>query len=123
MTRSIFDTNDIPYYHSSYVLWETAMIVIREQLKQENQRKLFKKLLLMTIRPEFNYGGEAASIVLFKFLCVSVVPVVSLVSFRWFQWFRFGVLGFSICLNFAPPLLLWSLGLLNRFAGQFFPKL
>ena len=78
MTRSIFDTNDIPYYHSSYVLWETAMIVIREQLKQENQRKLFKKLLLMTIRPEFNYGGEAASIVLFKFLYV----------FRWFRWYR-----------------------------------
>ena len=34
------------------------------------QRKLFEKLLFMTIRPEFNNGGvtEAASIVLFKFL-------------------------------------------------------
>ena len=42
----------------------------KKQLKQENQRKLFEKLLFMTIRPEFNNGGaiEAVSMVLFKFL-------------------------------------------------------
>ena len=38
------------------MLWETAKIVIKEELKQENQRKLFEKLLFMTIRPEFNNG-------------------------------------------------------------------
>ena len=44
--------------------------MIKEQLKQEYQRKLFEKLLFMTMRPEFNNGGviEAVSIVLFKFL-------------------------------------------------------
>ena len=44
--------------------------MIKEQLKQENQRKLFDKLLFMTTRPEFSNSGivEAVSIVLFKFL-------------------------------------------------------
>ena len=44
------------WFHSLYVLWETAKIVIKEQVKQENQRKLFEKLSFMTIRPEFNNG-------------------------------------------------------------------
>ena len=41
-----------------------------QQLKRKNQRKLFQKLLFMTIRLEFNDGGvtQAVSIVLFKFL-------------------------------------------------------
>ena len=85
--------------------------MIKEQLKQENQRKLFEKLLFMTVRPEFNDVGviEAVSIVLFTFYSffggfasvfrcfrfgVSAVPMVSVVSFR---WFRFGVSGFSTC--------------------------
>ena len=44
--------------------------MIKEQLKQENQRKLLEKLLFMTVHPEFNNGDviEAVSIVLFKFL-------------------------------------------------------
>ena len=65
--------------------------MIKEQLKQENQRKLFGKSLFMTIRPEFNNGGaiEAVAIVLFKFF--SVVPVVSVVSLLSFRWFRFVV--------------------------------
>ena len=54
--------------------------MIKEQLKQENERKLFEKLLLTTIRPEFNNGGvtEAVSIVLFNFfIAFSVVSAVS----------------------------------------------
>ena len=54
----------------SFYVWETTKIGIKEQLKQENQRKLFDKLLFKTICPEFNNGGviKAVSIVLFKFL-------------------------------------------------------
>ena len=100
------------WFHSSYVLWETAKIVIKEQLKQENQRKLFEKLLFMIIRPEFKTVGCFDRFVQ-VFIAVSVVSVVSLVSFRcfggsggfvsvfrWFRrfrWFRFGVSGFSTC--------------------------
>ena len=87
------------------MLWETAKIVIKEQLKQENQRKLFEKLLFMTIRPEFKTVGCFDRFVQ-VFIAVSVVSVVSLasfrcfggfagfnsvfpvVSFRWFRWFR-----------------------------------
>ena len=90
------------WFNSSYVLWETAKIVIKEQLKQENQRKLFEKLLFMIIRPEFRTVGCFDRFVQ-VFIAVSVVSVVSLVSFRWFRfgvslvsavsfwWFRFGV--------------------------------
>ena len=93
------------WFHSSYVLWETAKIVIEEQLKQENQRKLFEKLLFMIIRPEFKTVGCFDRFVQ-VFIAVSVVSVVSLVSFRcfggfggsggfvsvfrWFRWFRSG---------------------------------
>ena len=87
------------WFHSSYVLWETAKIVIKEQLKQENQRKLFEKLLFMIIRPEFKTVGCFDRFVQ-VFIAVSVVSVVSLVSFRcfggfvsvfrWFRWFRSG---------------------------------
>jgi len=72
---------------NSHVLWEAVKIVIKEQLKQQNPRKIFKGVLLMAIRPQFNDGGViyAASIVhvLFKFLK----------QFLWFwrfQWFRAG---------------------------------
>ena len=93
------------WFHSSYVLWETAKIVIKEQLKQENQRKLFEKLLFLTIRPEFNNSR------LLRSFCSSLIAV-SVVSFRcsggfvsvfrWFSFrcsggFRFGVPGFSTC--------------------------
>ena len=87
------------------MLWETAKIVIKEQLKQENQRKLFEKLLFMIIRPEFKTVGCFDRLVQ-VFIAVSVVSVVSLVSFRcfggfggsggfvsvfrWFRWFRSG---------------------------------
>ena len=82
------------------IFWETAKIVIKEQLKQENQRKLFEKLLFMTIRPEFKTVGCFDRFVQ-VFIAVSVVSVVSVVSlvsfpcfggfvsmFRWFRWFR-----------------------------------
>ena len=90
------------------MLWETAKIVIKEQLKQENQRKLFEKLLFMIIRPEFKTVGCFDRFVQ-VFIAVSVVSVVSFRWFRWFRfgvslvsvvsfrWFRFGVSGFSIC--------------------------
>ena len=94
------------------MLWETAKIVIKEQLKQQNQRKLFDKLLFMTIRPEFKTVGCFDRFVQ-VFIAVSVVSVVSLVSFRCFggfglslvsvvsfRWFRFGVSGFSTCPSF-----------------------
>ena len=90
------------------MLWETAKIVIKEQLKQENQRKLFEKLLFMIIRPEFKTVGCFDRFVQ-VFIAVSVVSVVSFrcfggfggsggsggfVSvFRWFRrfrWFRSG---------------------------------
>ena len=87
------------------MLWETAKIVIKEQLKQENQRKLFEKLLFMTIRPEFKTVGCFDHFVQ-VFIAVSVVSVVSfrcfggfggsggfLSVFRWFRrfrWFRSG---------------------------------
>ena len=74
------------WFHSSYVLWETAKIVIKEQLKQENQRKLFEKLLFMIIRPEFKTVGCFDRFVQ-VFIAVSVVSVVSLVSFRCFGGF------------------------------------
>ena len=87
------------WFHSSYVLWETAKIVIKEQLKQENQRKLFEKLLFTTIRPEFKTVGCFDRFVQ-VFIAVSVVSAVSLrcfggsggfVSvFRWFRRFRSG---------------------------------
>ena len=73
--------NRIFWFHSSYVLWETAKIVIKEQLKQENQRKLFEKLLFITIRPEFNNSRLLRSF-------SSSLIAFSVVSFR---WFRFGV--------------------------------
>ena len=60
--------------------------MIKKQLKQKNERKLFEKLLFMTIRPEFNNGG-----CLDRFVQVFIAfSVVSLVSFR---WFRSGVSG------------------------------
>ena len=74
------------WFHSTYVLWETAKIVIKEQLKQENQRKLFEKLLFMIIRPEFKTVGCFDRFVQ-VFIAVSVVSVVSLVSFRCFGGF------------------------------------
>ena len=77
------------WFHSSYVLWETAKIVIKEQLKQKNQRKIFEKLLFMTIRPEFKTVGCFDRFVQ-VFIAVSVVSVVSLVpvvSFRCFVGF------------------------------------
>ena len=74
------------WFHSSYVHWETAKIVIKEQLKQENQRKLFEKLLFMIIRPEFKTVGCIDRFVQ-VFMAVSVVSVVSLVSFRCFGGF------------------------------------
>ena len=58
------------------IFWETAKIVIKEQLKQENQRKLFEKLLFMTIRPEFKTVGCFDRFVQ-VFIAVSVVSVVS----------------------------------------------
>ena len=65
------------------MLWETAKIVIKEQLKQQNQRKLFDKLLFMTIRPEFKTVGCFD-----RFVQVFIaVSVVSLVSFRCFGGF------------------------------------
>ena len=73
--------------------------MIKEQLKQENERKLFEKLLLTTIRPEFNNGGvtEAVSIVLFDRFWIFFIAF-SVVSFRCFGGFRsFGVSGFSTC--------------------------
>ena len=81
------------------MLWETAKIVIKEQLKQENQRKLFEKLLFMTILPEFNNGRLIRSFCSSFYSCfgVSVFSAVLVVSFR---WFRFGVPGFSTCLLF-----------------------
>ena len=103
------------------MLWETAKIVIKEQLKQVNQRKLFEKLLFMTIHPEFKtvgcfdcfvqvfiavsvvslvsfrcFGGFVSVFHWFRWFCFSV-SLVSVVSFR---WFRFGVSGFSTCLIF-----------------------
>ena len=105
------------------MLWETAKIVIKEQLKQENQRKLFEKLLFMTIHPEFKTVGCFDHFVQ-VFIAVSVVSLVSFRCFggcggfvsvfrwcRWFRfgvslvsvvsfwWFRFGVSGFSTCLK------------------------
>ena len=81
------------------MLWETAKIVIKEQLKQKNQRKIFEKLLFMTIRPEFKTVGCFDRFVQ-VFIAVSVVSVVSFrcfggfggsVSvFRWFRWYRSG---------------------------------
>ena len=94
--------------------------MIKEQLKQENQRKLFDKSFFMTVRPEFNNDGatQAVAMVLFKFSqffrwfggfvpvfrwfrCfvpvfrwfrsgVSAVPVVLVVSFQWFRSGGFG---------------------------------
>ena len=65
--------------------------MIKEQLKQENQRKLFEKLLFMTVRPEFNDVGiiEAVSIVLFTFYSFFGGFVSVFRRFRWFRWFRF----------------------------------
>ena len=68
------------WFHSSYVLSETAKILIKEQLKQENQRKLFEKLLFMTIRPEFKTVGCFDRF-------VQVLIAVSVVSFRCFVGF------------------------------------
>ena len=84
------------WFHSSYVLWETAKIVIKEQLKQENQRKLFEKLLFMTIRPEFNNSR------LLRSFCSSLIAF-SVLSFRCFGGFvpvvsfRCSGRGFSTC--------------------------
>ena len=61
--------------------------MIKERLKQENQRKLFEKLLFMTIRPEFNNGGCLDRFVQ-VFIAVSV--------FRWFRWIRFSVSVVSV---------------------------
>ena len=58
------------------MLRETAKIVIREQLKQENQRKLFEKLLFTTIR----HGGCFDRF-------VQVFITVSMVLFRCFAGF------------------------------------
>ena len=81
--------------------------MIKEQLKLENQRKLFEKLLFMTIRPEFNNGRLIRSFCSSFYSCfgVSAVPVVS------FRWFRFGVPGFSTCptaLKSAKRMTQWS---------------
>ena len=67
--------------------------MIKEQLKQENQRKLFEKLLFMIIRPEFKTVGCFDRFVQ-VFIAVSVVSVVSLVSFRCFN--GFGGFGGSV---------------------------
>ena len=80
--------NAPPKGETIYV-WETAKIVIKEQLKKENQRKLFEKFLFMTIRPEFNNGG-CLDVLLRCFGGFASV-------FRCFQGFRFGVSGFSTC--------------------------
>ena len=84
------------WFHSSYVLWETAKIVIKEQLKQENQRKLFEKLLFMTIRPEFKTVGCFDRFVQ-VLIAVSVVSVVSFRCFVGFGGFVPVVSGFSTC--------------------------
>ena len=84
------------------MLWETAKIVIKEQLKQENQRKLFEKLLFMTIRPEFKTVGCFD-----RFVQVFiVVSVVSLASFRCFGGFAgfnsvFPVVSFRCFVGFG----------------------
>ena len=62
--------------------------MIKEQLsRQENQRKLFEKLLFMTIRPEFNDGAviEAVSIVLFKSISFFGGSGGFVSVFRWFR--------------------------------------
>ena len=81
------------WFHSSYVLWETAKIVIKEQLKQENQRKLFEKLLFITIRPEFNNSR------LLRSFCSSLIAVSVFRWFRWFRWFLFGVSVFRVLVH------------------------
>ena len=68
------------------IFWETAKIVIKEQLKQENQRKLFEKLLFMTIHPEFKTVGCFDRFVQ-VFIAVSVVSVVSFRCFGGFGGF------------------------------------
>ena len=89
-SSSKWENQRIFWFHSFYV-WETAKIVIKEQLKQENQRKLFEKLLFMTTRPEFSNSG--VSIVFVDFSVVSLVSFwffggfVSVVSFRCFGGF------------------------------------
>ena len=68
--------------------------MIKEQLKQENQRKLFDKSLFITIRPEFNNGGaiEAVAIVLLTFLYGA--PFVS----KLFFWVDPQLFAFVVCL-------------------------
>ena len=84
------------WFHSSYVLWETAKIVIKEQLKQENQRKLFEKLLFMAIRPEFKTVGCFD-----RFQVFIAVSVVSLVSFRCFGGSVVPVVSFRCFVGFG----------------------
>ena len=103
------------------MLWETAKIVIKEQLKQENQRKLFKKLLFMTIRPEFKTVGCFDRFVQ-VLIAVSVVSLVSAVSFRCFVGFG-GFGGFVSVFRVLVHAQLTTLNVMETLSDLFYASM